>query len=162
MEQIRHYEINQKLLSKAKYAAINTVYGTMNVELKGDEAPQTVTNFINLVMNGFYDGLTFHRVIPNFVAQGGCPYGTGRGGPGWAIKCECVGQKSKHKRGSISMAHAGRDTGGSQFFICFAEQPHLDGVHTIFGELCDKESFVVLDQIKQNDKIISINIKDKI
>ncbi|MDY6057164.1 MAG: peptidylprolyl isomerase, partial [Campylobacter lanienae] len=127
-----------------------------------DETPQTVANFVELAKSGFYDGLNFHRVIPNFVIQGGCPYGNGVGGPGWRIKCECVGQKRKHNRGSLSMAHAGRDTGGSQFFVCHSPQPHLNGVHTIFGELIDDESKSVLDAIRQGDKITTIEIKESL
>ena len=115
---------------------------------------------LELAKAGFCDGLNFHRVIPNFVIQGGCPYGNGVGGPGWKIKCECVGQKRKHNRGSLSMAHAGRDTGGSQFFVCHSPQPHLNGVHTIFGELIDDESKSVLDAIRQGDKITTIEIKE--
>lgn len=97
------------------------------------------------------------------MAQGGCPDGTGAGGPGWSIKCETNAQKQVHKKGSLSMAHAGRDTGGSQFFICFVACPHLDGGHTVFGEIedNDNESFQVLDATKQNDEIISIEIKEE-
>ena len=134
----------------------------MIAELYPDETPQTVANFVELAKSGFYDGLNFHRVIPNFVIQGGCPYGNGVGGPGWRIKCECVGQKRKHNRGSLSMAHAGRDTGGSQFFVCHSPQPHLNGVHTIFGELIDDESKSVLDAIRQGDKITTIEIKESL
>ena len=134
----------------------------MIAELYPDETPQTVANFVELAKSGFYDGLNFHRVIPNFVIQGGCPYGNGVGGPGWRIKCECVGQKRKHNRGSLSMAHAGRDTGGSQFFVCHNPQPHLNGVHTIFGELIDDESKSVLDAIRQGDKITTIEIKESL
>ncbi|MBF0983700.1 MAG: peptidylprolyl isomerase, partial [Campylobacter sp.] len=112
--------------------------------------------------SGFYKGLNFHRVIPNFVIQGGCPRGTGTGGPGWRIKCECDRQKHKHVRGALSMAHAGRDTGGSQFFVCHSAQPHLDGVHTVFGQIVDQPSLAVLDAIRQGDKIIDIEIKESL
>ncbi|WP_267525208.1 peptidylprolyl isomerase [Campylobacter sp. MG1] len=144
-------------LEKINGVIINTSKGDMKLKLFKD-TPQTTLNFANLIEDGFYDGLNFHRVIPNFVIQGGCPFGTGTGGPGWNIKCECDNQEHKHIRGSLSMAHAGRDTGGSQFFICHSAQPHLDGVHTIFGQIEDDESLKVLDNIRQGDKIISIKL----
>lgn len=104
-------------------------------ELYPNEAPGTVANFEKLANEGFYNGLTFHRVIPSFVSQGGCPQGTGTGGPGYTIKCETEGNPHKHEVGSLSMAHAGKDTGGSQFFIVHEPQPHLNGVHTVFGKV---------------------------
>ena len=162
MEELKIYDIDTNELSKCKFAVIKTDKGDMIAELYPDETPQTVANFVELAKSGFYDGLNFHRVIPNFVIQGGCPYGNGVGGPGWRIKCECVGQKRKHNRGSLSMAHAGRDTGGSQFFVCYSPQPHLNGVHTIFGELIDDESKSVLDAIRQGDKITTIEIKESL
>ncbi|WP_086229550.1 peptidylprolyl isomerase [Campylobacter devanensis] len=162
MEELKIYDIDANELSKCKFAVIKTDKGDMVAELYPDETPQTVANFVELAKSGFYDGLNFHRVIPNFVIQGGCPYGNGVGGPGWRIKCECVGQKRKHNRGSLSMAHAGRDTGGSQFFVCHSAQPHLNGVHTIFGELIDDESKSVLDAIRQGDKITTIEIKESL
>ena len=162
MEELKIYDIAANELSKCKFAVIKTDKGDMIAELYPDETPQTVANFVELAKSGFYDGLNFHRVIPNFVIQGGCPYGNGVGGPGWRIKCECVGQKRKHNRGSLSMAHAGRDTGGSQFFVCHSPQPHLNGVHTIFGELIDDESKSVLDAIRQGDKITTIEIKESL
>ncbi|CUU82600.1 peptidyl-prolyl cis-trans isomerase [Campylobacter hyointestinalis subsp. hyointestinalis] len=161
-EELKVYEINKDELAKLKYAVIKTDKGDMIAELFADEAPQAVTNFATLATSGFYDGLNFHRVIPNFVIQGGCPLGTGTGGPGWRIKCECVNQKHRHLRGSLSMAHAGRDTGGSQFFVCHSAQPHLDGVHTVFGILIDEDSKKVLDSIRQNDKIQTIEIKEEL
>ncbi|CUU79445.1 peptidyl-prolyl cis-trans isomerase [Campylobacter hyointestinalis] len=161
-EELKVYEINKDELAKLKYTVIKTDKGDMIAELFADEAPQAVTNFATLATSGFYDGLNFHRVIPNFVIQGGCPLGTGTGGPGWRIKCECVNQKHRHLRGSLSMAHAGRDTGGSQFFVCHSAQPHLDGVHTVFGILIDEDSKKVLDSIRQNDKIQTIEIKEKL
>ena len=113
--------------------------GQITFELFSNDAPNTVENFIKLVNNGFYNGLTFHRVIPGFMAQGGCPNTRegsngmpGTGGPGYSIKCEI--NPNKHLKGSLSMAHAGKDTGGSQFFIVYEPQPHLDGVHTVFGK----------------------------
>ena len=162
MEELKVYDIDASELAKYKFAVIKTDKGDMIAELYLQETPQTVVNFANLAKSGFYDGLNFHRVIPNFVIQGGCPYGSGIGGPGWRIKCECVGQKRKHNRGSLSMAHAGRDTGGSQFFVCHSAQPHLNGVHTVFGELINDESKAVLDSIRQGDKITTIEIKESI
>lgn len=103
------------------------------LELFDQDAPNTVANFEKLANNGFYNGLSFHRVIPGFVAQGGCPQGTGTGGPGYNINCEI--NPNKHERGSLAMAHAGRNTGGSQFYICYKPQPHLDGQHTVFGKV---------------------------
>lgn len=162
MEELKVYEIDANELAKFKFAVIKTDKGDMVAELYPQETPQTVANFANLAKSGFYDGLNFHRVIPNFVIQGGCPYGSGIGGPGWRIKCECVGQKRKHNRGSLSMAHAGRNTGGSQFFVCHSAQPHLNGVHTVFGELINDESKAVLDSIRQGDKITTIEIKESL
>ncbi len=162
MEELKVYEIDANELAKYKFAVIKTDKGDMVAQLYSEETPQTVANFANLAKSGFYDGLNFHRVIPNFVIQGGCPYGSGIGGPGWRIKCECVGQKRKHNRGSLSMAHAGRDTGGSQFFVCHSAQPHLNGVHTVFGELINDESKAVLDSIRQGDKITTIEIKENL
>lgn len=104
-------------------------------ELYDEAAPNTVENFAKLANEKFYDGLTFHRVIPGFVSQGGCPHGTGTGNAGYTIKCETDGNPHKHEAGTISMAHAGRDTGSCQFFICHEPQPHLDGVHTVFGKV---------------------------
>jgi len=130
---------------------------SLTISLFEKDAPGTVENFVSLANKGFYDGLNFHRVIPGFVAQGGCPDGTGAGGPGYTIKCEVKNNPNKHLRGRLSMAHAGRDTGGSQFFICFVDLPHLDGNHTVFGEVTSDLS--VLDNIKQGDKIASIKIQ---
>jgi len=121
------------------------------LELFEQEAPGTVENFKSLIEKGFYDGLTFHRVIPGFVAQGGCPIGNGTGGPGYSIKCETKDNPHKHVVGALSMAHAGKDTGGSQFFICYDSFPHLDGVHTVFGQVVRGMDFVF--DIKQNDVI---------
>ena len=162
MEKLKTYELDATALNKAKFCVIYTQKGDMKIELFGDDAPQTVLNFATLARDGFYKGLNFHRVIPNFVIQGGCPHGTGTGGPGWRIRCECDGQVNRHERGSLSMAHAGRDTGGSQFFICHSAQPHLDGVHTIFGRVMGEDGLKVLDAIRQGDKIIDIEILSKI
>ena len=131
----------------------------ISLEFFDESAPGTVANFVKLAKSGFYNGLTFHRVIPGFVAQCGCPLGNGTGGPGYTIKCETEGNKQKHLRGALSMAHAGKDTGGSQFFICYDAFPHLDGVHTVFGMVVD--GMDIVDQIKAGDKIKSINIEEK-
>lgn len=136
-------------------AIMETDKGTINIEFFDQDAPNTVANFVKLAKDGFYDGLNFHRVIPNFVIQGGCPKGTGTGGPGYTIKCEI--NPNKHEAGSLSMAHAGKDTGGSQFFVCHSPQPHLDGVHTVFGQTAD---MAVVNAIKAGDKIKSVTIED--
>lgn len=167
MEQLKIYDIDTDFLAKNNLATIRTNKGDIALELFYDDAPQAVTNFITLANSGFYNGLKFHRVIPNFMAQGGCPFSkeksplVGTGGPGYRIKCEVKDNKNKHKRGTISMAHAGRDTGGSQFFICFVDCPHLDGEHTTFGAICNDESFAILDSVRQNDEIIEILINGK-
>lgn len=134
--------------------------GNMTVEFYDRETPETVENFVKLAKSGFYDGLTFHRVIPDFVIQGGCPLGTGTGGPGYRIKCETGGDKQYHDRGVLSMAHAGKDTGGSQFFICHSREntAHLDRKHTCFGRVV--EGLEVIDQIRQGDEIIKIEITE--
>ena len=137
---------------------LQTDKGDINLELFPKEAPGTVANFVKLVEAGFYDGLAFHRVIPDVVIQGGCPNTRegaggipGTGGPGWKIKCETAGNPHKHTLGALSMAHAGKDTGGSQFFICNGSAPsHLDGVHTVFGRT---EDHAVVKAIRANDRI---------
>ena len=141
-------------------ADIITEKGTMHVEFYENDAPNTVSNFVKLSKDGFYDGLTFHRVIPNFVIQGGCPDGTGAGGPGYTIDCELDGDNQYHDRGVLSMAHAGRNTGGSQFFICHSRDntSHLDRNHTCFGKVTD--GLEVIDEIQQGDKIQEIKIND--
>lgn len=150
------------------YAIINTPKGSMKVELYEKEVPGTVANFVKLAKDGYYNGLRFHRVIPDFVIQGGCPYSrnlgdprVGTGGPGWTIKCETHAEKQYHDRGVLSMAHAGKDTGGSQFFICHNREntQHLDGVHTCFGKVV--EGLDVIDMIRPGDLIDSIVIVDK-
>ena len=142
-------------MSKVK---ISTAKGDMIAELYDAETPITVGNFLKLIGQGFYDGLNFHRVIPNFVIQGGCPNGNGAGGPGYNIPCEVTAPKQFHDRGVLSMAHAGRNTGGSQFFICHSRQntAHLDGNHTCFGRVT--EGMEVIDAIQGGDKINSINL----
>ncbi|MCB9189771.1 MAG: peptidylprolyl isomerase [Flavobacteriales bacterium] len=141
-----------------KKAIIHTEKGDMHVEFYHNDAPKTVANFIKLSEEGFYNGLTFHRVIPNFVIQGGCPKGTGVGGPGYTIDCELDGDNQYHDRGVLSMAHAGRNTGGSQFFICHSrtQTSHLDRNHTCFGKVV--EGVDIVDDIRQGDKINSIEI----
>ncbi|MBR1793346.1 MAG: peptidylprolyl isomerase [Bacteroidales bacterium] len=147
-------------------AEIKTAKGTMVAELYDKEVPGTVSNFVTLAQKGFYNGLRCHRVIPDFVIQGGCPYSrtigdprVGTGGPGYHIPCETSAERQYHDRGVLSMAHAGKDTGGSQFFICHNRQntQHLDGVHTCFGKVV--EGLEVIDKIRPNDEIISITIK---
>ncbi len=141
-------------------AEIQTEKGTMKVEFYENDAPNTVKNFVDLSKKGFYDGLTFHRVIPNFVIQGGCPNGIGNGGPGYSIDCELDGDNQYHDRGVLSMAHAGRNTGGSQFFICHSREntAHLDRNHTCFGKVV--EGLDVIDDIRQGDKIEKIVISE--
>ena len=141
-----------------KNAIIKTEKGDMKVEFYHEDAPNTVANFIKLSESGYYNGLTFHRVIPDFVIQGGCPNGTGTGGPGYKIDCELTGGNQFHDRGVLSMAHAGRNTGGSQFFICHSRRntAHLDRNHTCFGKVV--EGVDVIDDIRQGDKILSIEI----
>ena len=146
-----------------KTATIKTAKGTMTLELFADETPGTVANFEKLANDGFYDGTRFHRVIPNFMIQGGDPLSkqenhprVGTGGPGYTIKCETDRNTHKHVAGTLSMAHAGKDTGGSQFFICHSPQSHLDRVHTVFGQV--REGMDVVNSIKQNDVITSIRV----
>ena len=143
-----------------KTAQIVTGKGTMKIEFFEADAPNTVKNFVDLSNKGFYDGLTFHRVIPNFVIQGGCPNGTGAGGPGYQIDCELDGDNQYHDKGVLSMAHAGRNTGGSQFFICHSREntQHLDRNHTVFGKVVD--GLDVIDQIQQGDTIEKITIEE--
>jgi peptidyl-prolyl cis-trans isomerase B (cyclophilin B) len=144
---------------------LETSKGDINLELFPKEAPGTVANFTKLIGEGFYDGLAFHRVIPDFVIQGGCPNTKegakgmpGTGGPGWKIKCETAGNPHKHKLGALSMAHAGKDTGGSQFFMVLDENStrHLNGVHTVFGKIT--KGVDVLKQIKQNDTMTTVRV----
>ncbi len=159
-KELKEYDVSAEAMEGLNFATITTENGAMKIKLLKEEAPIAVANFADLVKKGFYDGLNFHRVIPGFMAQGGCPDGNGRGGPGYTIKCECKDNVSKHEKGTLSMAHAGRDTGGSQFFICFVPCPHLDKQHTVFGQIDanDEEGMKTLDSIKQNDKIVSVVI----
>jgi cyclophilin family peptidyl-prolyl cis-trans isomerase len=129
---------------------LKTNRGDITIELFENEAPNAVANFISLVEDGFYDGLTFHRVLGGFMAQGGCPRGDGSGGPGYNIACECYKPEARHHfRGTLSMAHAGRDTGGSQFFLTFVPTSHLDGRHTVFGRVI--EGMDVLPKLRRRD-----------
>lgn len=143
-----------------KRAEMRTDKGTMTIEFFEKDAPNTVANFVKLAESGYYDGITFHRVIPNFMIQGGDPSGTGAGGPGYSIDCELTGENQYHDRGVLSMAHRGRNTGGSQFFICHNRQntAHLDRNHTVFGKVV--EGLDVIDQIRQGDKIQSITVTE--
>ena len=162
----KRYDIAQDVLDTYNYAKFDTSKGIIWVKLYADAAPNTVSNFAHLAGEGFYNDLKFHRVIENFMAQGGCPHSkdnpamAGTGGPDWQIDCETDTSMEPHRRGTLSMAHAGPNTGGSQFFITFVATPHLDGVHTVFGaiEEDDTESFMVLDNIEGNDAINSITV----
>ena len=142
-------------------AEMRTNRGTMTIEFFDKDAPGTVANFVKLAKSGYYDGISFHRVIPNFMIQGGDPSGTGGGGPGYSIPCELDGGNQFHDRGVLSMAHRGRNTGGSQFFICHNRQntAHLDRNHTVFGKVVD--GLDIIDEIKQGDKIESIMITEE-
>lgn len=142
-----------------KKAKIETANGLIVIELFEKEAPKTVANFEKLIQEGFYNGLKFHRVIPGFVAQGGCPNGTGTGGPGYTIPCETEGNPHRHEKGALSMAHRGKDTGGSQFFLVLKPQPHLDGVHTVFGQVI--AGLDVMDQIEQGDLMQNVTVVEE-
>ncbi len=143
-----------------KIAEIHTKKGVMKIKFYAKDAPNTVKNFVDLANKGFYNGLTFHRVIPGFVIQGGCPKGDGTGGPGYKIDCELTGGNQYHDRGVLSMAHAGRNTGGSQFFICHSRQntAHLDRNHTCFGKVY--EGVDVIDQIRAGDVMEKVVISE--
>lgn len=133
--------------------------GSITIELFENEAPKTVANFEKLITAGFYDGVSFHRVIKGFMAQGGCPEGNGTGGPGYSIPCETKGNPHTHERGSLSMAHRGPNTGGSQFFIVYEPQSHLNGIHTVFGKVI--EGMDVVDQISQGDMMNKVTIVEE-
>jgi peptidyl-prolyl cis-trans isomerase B (cyclophilin B) len=143
-----------------KTAEIHTAKGVMKIEFYEKDAPNTVANFVKLAQSGFYNGLTFHRVLPDFVIQGGCPDGTGAGGPGYKIDCELTGENQYHDRGVLSMAHAGRNTGGSQFFVCHSRNntAHLDRNHTCFGKVV--EGVDVIDAIRQGDVMEKVIINE--
>ena len=151
-----------------KSATIETTKGTIHLTLFDQDAPKTVANFEDLAKKGFYDGTTFHRVIKDFMVQGGDPLSktlkpddprVGTGGPGYKIKCETAGNPQKHTPGTLSMAHAGKDTGGSQFFITHRATPHLDGVHTVFGRVAGPEDQKVVNAIAKGDKIVKVTVE---
>jgi peptidyl-prolyl cis-trans isomerase B (cyclophilin B) len=133
--------------------------GEVLIDFLPEEAPNTVANFEKLAGEGFYNGLAFHRVIPGFMAQGGCPRGNGTGGPGYTIKCETATNTSKHERGTLAMAHAGKDTGGSQFYICYQPQPHLNGVHTVFGKV--EKGMEHVDALHNGSKMEKVEVWDE-
>ncbi len=143
---------------KAYRATITTNRGDIVLDLSAEHAPKTVNNFVALARDGFYDGLTFHRVIPNFMIQGGDPNGTGTGGPGYRFEDETAGNPLRHETGVISMANAGPNTNGSQFFITHAPQSHLDGRHTVFGKVTQGQD--VVDAVKQGDTMTSVSIEE--
>ena len=147
--------MSENVLTQGK---IHTEKGVLTFELYDDDAPIAAANFKKLVSQGYYNGLKFHRVIPNFMVQGGCPDGTGAGGPGYSINCETSGVKQIHDRGVMSMAHRGRNTGGSQFFICHNRPGtrHLDGVHTCFGRIID--GLDVIDDIRGGDIMTKVEL----
>lgn len=144
--------------SKGYVATVTTNKGEIEVTLDAAHAPRTVNNFVFLAKDGFYDDTVFHRVIPGFMLQGGDPTASGRGGPGYRFEDEFDGNPNRHERGVISMANAGPNTNGSQFFITFAPQPHLDGRHTVFGRVTG--GMDVVDQIKQGDQLQSVTITE--
>lgn len=136
--------------------SMETSKGTIAIELFAAAAPKTVNNFVFLIQEGFYDGVSFHRVIEDFVIQGGDPTGTGTGGPGYRFEDEFDGNPHQHERGSLSMANAGPGTNGSQFFICHSPQPHLDGRHTVFGKVT--EGLEIVDEIEAGDEMIKVTV----
>ena len=140
-------------------AIIEMDAGRVVVVLDAAHAPGTVGNFVSLARKGFYDGLTFHRVISGFMIQGGCPVGDGTGDPGYTILCETAGNPLRHVTGAVSMAHCGRDTGGSQFFIVTDPQPHLDGVHTVFGKVV--EGMPVVLSVREDDVMRRVTIEEE-
>jgi len=144
---------------KVYVATIETERGSIVLELHPEHAPKTVNNFVFLAREGFYDGLSFHRVIPSFMIQGGDPTGTGGSGPGYKFEDEVRGNPLEHGTGVISMANAGPNTNGSQFFITHGPQPHLDGKHTVFGQVVESQD--VVDAVQQGDKMIKVTIEEK-
>lgn len=153
-DDLKTHDIDPEKLAGLTRCVIETDRGAITLEMYPDAAPNTVANFYVLAEDGYYDGLNFHRVIEEFVAQGGCPEGTGGGGPGWQIACETDGNPHKHEAGSLSMAHRGPNTGGSQFFLVLAPQPHLDGLHTVFGKVV--EGLDLMRSIEPGDKMKSV------
>jgi peptidyl-prolyl cis-trans isomerase B (cyclophilin B) len=142
--------------AKSYQCTMETSKGTIHIQLYADAAPNTVNNFVFLANEGFYDGISFHRVISNFMVQGGDPTGSGAGGPGYRFADEFDGNPHTHQAGSLSMANAGPNTNGSQFFICHGPQPHLDGKHTVFGQVTEGQDIV--DAIEQGDAMIKVSI----
>ena len=153
-EELKTHDVPADKLQGLTECVMTTSKGDITIEMFPKEAPNTVANFYVLASDGYYDGLAFHRVIPGFVAQGGCPEGTGAGGPGWVIACETKGNPHKHKTGALSMAHRGKDTGGSQFFLVLAPQPHLDGLHTVFGQVT--KGLEVMQDLEIGDEIKTV------
>jgi len=139
-------------------AEFNTSKGTIHINLYPEQAPVTVASFVNLAKRGFYDGLSFHRVIDNFMIQGGCPLGSGTGGPGYNFEDECCAELRHDAPGKLSMANAGPGTNGSQFFITHTETPWLDGKHTVFGSVISADDQAVVNAIENGDDIISVTI----
>jgi peptidyl-prolyl cis-trans isomerase B (cyclophilin B) len=146
--------------AKTYLVTMETDKGSIELELYPQYAPKTVNNFVFLAQEGFYDGVSFHRVISDFVIQGGDPTGTGRGGPGYSFEDECAGNPLKHETGSISMANAGPNTNGSQFFIAHSPQPHLNGCHTVFGKVTKGQD--VVNAIRQGDKMSKVTISESL
>jgi len=145
-------------VNKNYSVSVETEKGTLEIELFAKDAPNTVNNFVFLAREGFYDGVSFHRVIPNFMIQGGDPTGSGSGGPGYRFADEFDGNPNRHETGSLSMANAGPATNGSQFFICHGPQPHLDGKHTVFGKITSDQATV--DAIAQGDTMVKVTINE--
>ena len=143
---------------KTYKVTMETIRGPIVLELYPEHAPKTVNNFVFLVKEGYYDGVTFHRVIPDFMIQGGDPTGTGRGGPGYKFEDEVKGNPLKHETGVLSMANAGPNTNGSQFFITHSPQPHLDGKHTVFGKVT--HGMDVVNAVRQGDKIVKVVVTE--
>ncbi|RME75706.1 MAG: peptidylprolyl isomerase [Chloroflexi bacterium] len=146
-------------VTKTYQAIIKTDKGDIHIDLFAADAPKTVNNFVFLARDKFYDGLTFHRVIDGFVSQGGCPRGDGRGGPGYRFEDETANNPHRHETGSLSMANAGPNTNGSQFFICHAPQPHLDGRHTVFGKVT--QGMEVVTALKNGDVMREVVIIER-
>jgi peptidyl-prolyl cis-trans isomerase B (cyclophilin B) len=144
--------------AKTYSCSVETDKGTINIALFADAAPKTVKNFVFLAQQGFYDGITFHRVIADFMVQGGDPTGSGMGGPGYRFEDEFDGNPHTHEAGSLSMANAGPGTNGSQFFICHGPQPHLNGKHTVFGKVTEGQDIV--DAIAQGDAMVKVTITE--
>lgn len=142
-----------------KKAIIEMDKGSVVIELFENETPITVANFEKLITEGFYNGVSFHRVIKGFMAQGGCPNGTGTGGPGYSIPCETKGNPHTHVRGALSMAHRGPNTGGSQFFIVYEPQAHLNGIHTVFGQVIS--GMEIIDEVNQGDVMNKVTVVEE-